>query len=90
MIFKQGDTIEVRLNAPVGYGKNTESPYPEWHKKYIPLRVLYEYSRFFVVRVRPHEGMMGTVQPYNVTIDKRDLRTELFSWRFASDEKEGA
>ena len=71
----------LKLVVP-SFSTSNNSPYPGWYNKKIPCRVLYDYPRFYVVRVEVHEngssGCFGLSQEYNVTVDKRDLALGLF------------
>lgn len=81
-MLKEGNFYTVRCKEARLYCSSTTAPYPYWDKKYIPIFVLKEYPTFFLVTTLEHHGsMFGKAKPYNVTLDKTDLKNGIFEIR---------
>ena len=67
------------LTQESGMSVGGEAPYPGWYKKYIPVMIEGEHTKYYVCKVLPHmDAYGGITPPYNVTIDKWHIEQGIF------------
>lgn len=74
-----GQRVRIRC-ANSNLTTGSTAPYPFWYEQFVPIEVVGDYERFYVVRTLPHTkpgGSFGPAWPYTVTIDKFHIESNI-------------